>query len=747
MHWLTDLTDRLFSGIGITRDELLWGVLLVGLVFAGVHLMTMLVTRWGDHKATTKSLIFSLLVHISCALGLLAINPPLPAETVVKPKQKPIQLKKLLVEGEEDLASRKKGNTPIFDRLLPTPQTQLTRLEHVAPDLTPLTAPKRRPEPITRPDLELPELPIRPRETVARPEPKRSGAIGPRRQAAVPVRIDDPAIQEQPIVRVPSTSRTRQRVHRVGRTSADLARRPSRGGVDRIRPQPDPLRKLASIDAPVDPRGFLKRSRPQETVRRRTGPLPALIPDDASGTTAAETTRGAAGGSPAPPSISRLKTGSRPSVVGGAIERYRPRTLPRTPHPRSPEPIAVRRSIASISPRNGPRPTAIRPNFDTPRRGRKISLPATYRLRSLARRKEIARQFGGTDASERAVELSLRWLATHQTAEGYWDASRHGGGGRVILDAQGRDRRGAKLTDGIPGVRADSGLTALAILAFLGAGYTHEEGPYADRIDRALRWLIRQQRADGFLGGNSSHYAQMYCHAMATYAIAEAYGMQNDPTIDTHLREPLVKAVNYSLANRTQDGGWRYDKGQEQGDMSVFGWQLMALKSAGIAGVVVPKSVGDQMIAFLKSRSLGPKKGLAAYRPTESVSASMTAEALFCKQMFKIRRTNSASIEAVDYLLERLPKRSETNQYYWYYGTLAMYQYGGKPWRKWNEALRDLLVTDQITTGDAAGSWDAKGPWGPYGGRLYSTTLNTLCLEVYYRFLPLYQMGGRYDER
>ena len=181
--------------------------------------------------------------------------------------------------------------------------------------------------------------------------------------------------------------------------------------------------------------------------------------------------------------------------------------------------------------------------------------------------------------------------------------------------------------------------------------------------------------------------------------------------------------------------------------MSVFGWQLMALKSAGIAGVVVPQSVGDGMVAFLKARSLGQNKGLAAYRPGEPVSASMTAEALFCKQMFKIRRTNSASIEAVDYLLQRLPKRSETNQYYWYYGTLAMYQYGGKPWRKWNEALRDLLVTGQITTGDTAGSWDPKGPWGPYGGRIYSTALNTLCLEVYYRFLPLYQMGGRYDER
>ena len=75
-----------------------------------------------------------------------------------------------------------------------------------------------------------------------------------------------------------------------------------------------------------------------------------------------------------------------------------------------------------------------------------------------------------------------------------------------------------------------------------------------------------------------------------------------------------------------------------------------------------------------------------------------------------------------------------------------MYQYGGNPWREWNEDLRELLISEQVTHGANAGSWDPRPPWGPYGGRLYSTTLSTLCLEVYYRFLPLYQMGGQYDD-
>ena len=40
--------------------------------------------------------------------------------------------------------------------------------------------------------------------------------------------------------------------------------------------------------------------------------------------------------------------------------------------------------------------------------------------------------------------------------------------------------------------------------------------------------------------------------------------------------------------------------------------------------------------------------------------------------------------------------------------------------------------------GPQAGSWDTNDLWGGHGGRVYTTALATLTLEVYYRFLPLY---------
>ena len=65
-----------------------------------------------------------------------------------------------------------------------------------------------------------------------------------------------------------------------------------------------------------------------------------------------------------------------------------------------------------------------------------------------------------------------------------------------------------------------------------------------------------------------------------------------------------------------------------------------------------------------------------------------------------------------------------------------MYQSGGENWNRWNDAIRDAVVANQ-TKGSACdrGSWNPRGAFhGDQGGRIYSTALATLMLEVYYRF-------------
>lgn len=368
-------------------------------------------------------------------------------------------------------------------------------------------------------------------------------------------------------------------------------------------------------------------------------------------------------------------------------------------------------------------------------------LPPVYRLRTANNRSEIVAAEGGSALTEASVKSALAWLSRVQAADGRWSAEAHGGGREALVNGENR---------GGPQMKADAAITGLALLAFLGDGHTHERGEYKEQVGKGLGYLLRIQGGDGNLTGGASTFAAMYCHGMATYALAEAYLLSGDDK----LREPLTRAVRYTLeAQSPHDGGWRYKRGDMMGDTSQLGWQLLALTSAEAAGIEIPQSAKDGMVRYLKSVSFGANDGLASYRRAEEASSSMTAEALFCKQLLGMQRDNPACQEAGDYLLGELPGArprkgrpgdvARPNYYYWYYGTLSMFQLGGEHWDAWNKALLSQLLTRQRGDGDDMGSWDADSEWGAYGGRVYSTALATLSLEAYYRFAPMYQTAQR----
>jgi len=351
--------------------------------------------------------------------------------------------------------------------------------------------------------------------------------------------------------------------------------------------------------------------------------------------------------------------------------------------------------------------------------------PQLYQQRIATDKEQLAQAHGGSQKTEAAVKAALKWLAAHQEPDGRWSPGKYGAGQES--EVLGHNRGGA-------GAHADTGITGLALLALLGAGHTNARGDYQATVERALGFLVASQHPNGNLGGDAEPFAFMYCHGMATLALSEALAMTNDE----RLREPVRRAIGYTLAAQNRvTGGWRY-RPMEAGDLSQLGWQLMSLKSAELAGIETPSQTRDGMIRFVTNVSSGRQGGLASYRAGEQVSKPMTAEALVCKQFLGLPRQNPAGDEAGDFLLEELPGRGERNYYYWYYGTLGMYQLQGDHWRRWNEALTGELLGSQNTAGDLAGSWEPNDVWGGYGGRVYSTALATLCLEVYYRYLPLY---------
>jgi hypothetical protein len=261
-------------------------------------------------------------------------------------------------------------------------------------------------------------------------------------------------------------------------------------------------------------------------------------------------------------------------------------------------------------------------------------------------------------------------------------------------------------------------------------------------VKRGLDCLLRSQAADGNLYGNATLYAQMYCHSMATFAIAEAQAM----TGDRRLEPAIARAVQFSVtAQNTSVGGWRYRPG-DAGDTSQLGWQMMALVSAQRAGIEIPSSTWSYIDRFLRSVRRGERGGLAAYRPDGPASTSMTAEALYCR-LLQAETTGvivdeAAADEATRQLLGSPPNTERINLYYWYYATLALHHRhqqddeAAAAWRAWNEAMSSVIVSTQMTSGANAGSWDTNTVWGGYGGRVYTTAMASMCLEVYYRYAP-----------
>ena len=365
-------------------------------------------------------------------------------------------------------------------------------------------------------------------------------------------------------------------------------------------------------------------------------------------------------------------------------------------------------------------------------------VPEIYSDRLSADRGELVRRRGGSAESEAAVQAALEWLAANQSADGRWDADRFGAGHESAVLGQNRQGAGAK---------ADTAMTGLALLAFLGAGNTHQHGQYAQNVRRGLEFLIASQGKDGNLAGEAETYAYMYCHGMATFALCEAYAMSGDQRLEA----PAKAAINYTLGGQIKStGGWRYrqiESPGEQGDTSQLGWQWMALKSAELAGIDVPPSARDGVARFLTQVSSGANGGKASYRPGERPTRTMTAEALVCRQFLACRARVPRQPKQRLSCRKNCPTRRRSILYYWYYGTLSMYQLQGPYWDRWNQAMQNTLVNKQRTDGDAAGSWDPECIWGGYGGRVYSTAMSALCLEVYYRYLPLYRSCADMHER
>jgi len=284
-------------------------------------------------------------------------------------------------------------------------------------------------------------------------------------------------------------------------------------------------------------------------------------------------------------------------------------------------------------------------------------------------------------------------------------------------------------------------ITSLAAMAFMCAGHQPNRGIYGKAIMDALRFVLSKENVGthpGFLhnAGISTH-GPMYGHGFATLFLGEVYGMVHERTLRDEIRDKLHRAVKLIVRAQNTEGGWRYTPSSHDADLSVTVCQIMALRSARNAGVVVPKKTVDDCTNYVKAcqdkmegwfryQKRGGGGGHQGFARTAAGVCALNAAGIY----------KGAEVEAGLRFLDRNRPgggfgRPDIHYFYGhYYAVQAMWTAGGKYWQDWYPAIRDELLNRQHP---------ATGHWQDTICQQYGTAMACIILQVPNNYLPILQ--------
>lgn len=354
------------------------------------------------------------------------------------------------------------------------------------------------------------------------------------------------------------------------------------------------------------------------------------------------------------------------------------------------------------------------------------SMPTVYAQDAKALQRTYQKQL------DAAVERGLAYLATKQIDD------------RTAQQIGSPELSGSFLEESSPG---NTGITSLAVMAFLAKGHLPGRGPYGTVINRGIDYILRQQLDNGLLvcrnmAGRTT--GLMYEHSIATLLLSEISGMVDKPRqtrIDQVLPKALLVLLQAQKVPKSDDqtGGWRYTPGTTDSDLSLTGWSIMALRAAKLNGAAIPDEHIEMAVSYILNCHQ-PDRGFA-YMPSQNNSSpAMTGIAVLCLELCGEHGSEQLSA-AGDYILSRPPRMTDPNgsstrfRYYaFYYCGQAMFQLGGRHWTEFAPVMYDALLADQ----NKDGSWSYPDAILKYNTS-YPTSLAILTLTVSARQLPIYQ--------
>ncbi|MDX1953877.1 MAG: prenyltransferase/squalene oxidase repeat-containing protein [Verrucomicrobiota bacterium] len=320
-----------------------------------------------------------------------------------------------------------------------------------------------------------------------------------------------------------------------------------------------------------------------------------------------------------------------------------------------------------------------------------FALIPTISSRSLAQELFSEQTATAANEIERMYVRGLQFLSQTQQPDGSWEDKPYG---------------------------AEPAVVGLAIVAILAHGEDATSGPYAETIRRGLDFILKQQNPQtGYIGRS------MYNHGFATLALAEAYGMVEDPRLGPALQKAVLLITGSQSKNPF--GAWRYSPESTDADTTVSGAQMVALFAARNAGIGVAEEAIQKGLKFF-ARCQTPEGGIG-YTAGTSPNGARSAIAVLVFALAKEK--NSPVFKGAYNFLKTAPAENHYQQYYIYYAAQAFFHASPQGWNEWNKKnIRELT-----------GSQNPDGSWTGQFGNSFSTAASLLSLAVNYRFLPIYE--------
>lgn len=281
-------------------------------------------------------------------------------------------------------------------------------------------------------------------------------------------------------------------------------------------------------------------------------------------------------------------------------------------------------------------------------------------------------------------------------------------------------------------------MTGLAVLAYLAAGHTPDNGKHGLVVRQAVDFLVSAVPKDGYIG--STDGSRMYGQGIVALALAEAYGVEPDEQRRVKLRAALERLLKVILdaqkipKDSAHAGGWRYEPGSGDSDLSLSGWCALALRASQNIGMNVSREPVDQAVAYV-ARCVRQNDGAFSYQPGQEAKVAMTSVAIV--NLCLLDAADRPEVEKAARWLANHPVKINTDfpHYAAYYSMQAANQIGGDLAEQvWKNSKSLLLPRQNSEDGGFAPS-----PNGQEPGRVYSTAMSVLTLAVPYQMLPIYQ--------